>query len=713
MEVPPTAQSRRFNECDIIGNLDRDDKGNVVVGQAQEGKKGKDGKGTTKYFDKDGKPTNERGYLIDPKTGDVINNMNGEKMFAAKELDEKGEVPAPFNVEKHNFNPHTIRGDFDYDRNGKPIILKDKSGAFVDKKGNRVSARGYRIDQTGNIIDNYGRKKFDKAHTTTDGDIPKLFNYNGRRFDVTDIIGQLDKDANGNILPLTDEKGNLVDNKGRRINSRGYLIDEFGNVIDKDGRQIFEAKHLSDDEIPKILPFTKFNIKNVLGDFEMDPLGNPILDKDAKGKLIDRQGRRVNSKGYLIDEDGNVINKDGKLMFPKKLLDSEEDIPKVFRTGLLKSDTASSLSRLMSEIGKNQPSEFDQEEQRIQEEIAKNIRKQKRGNSGNTSVDSMMEDTPANYNYQNQRFDAEMGEGEGEDMEEEDDEYGSQYDQAMGQTGLTQGGGHELAKKRRKKKKKKKRKKQEMEDPSLREHLLAGAYGGIAKPKPKRAGVKYTTDLNAGLRDLATPGDMPTGNFMRDPSKKMIASFSGFANMAGQAPESSRGKRNKTIRSSHGRSEIGSNIGSRVGGMKRGETTSKLLDPQQREDQLKREQMDEINARKAAKLAARKRKLAGKPGKISKDADFEKMFGKDIDEFLEDSEWDIESIDKMSQFSKNSKQTIRSAAQAGKLRGLEKLYLQRIETSMNKNTLQMTGQPGAAAQKKQKKKDGFRGDSSE
>jgi hypothetical protein len=73
----------------------------------------------------------------------------------------------------------------------------------------------------------------------------------------------------------------LVDNLGRRINSKGYLVDEFGNVIDKDGRQIFERKHLKDDEIPKIFPFTKFNIKNVLGDFEMDPLGNPILDKDA------------------------------------------------------------------------------------------------------------------------------------------------------------------------------------------------------------------------------------------------------------------------------------------------------------------------------------------------------------------------------------------------------------------------------------------------
>merc|ERR1712178_531607 len=109
---------------------------------------------------------------------------------------------------------------------------------------------------------------------------------------------------------------------------------------------------------------------------------------------------------------------------------------------------------------------------------------------------------------------------------------------------------------------------------------------------------------------------------------------------------------------------------------------------------------------------AKKLKLAAKNGKLAKDADFEKMFGKDIDEFLEDSEWDIESIDKMSQFSKNSKQTIRSAAQAGKLRGLEKLYLQRIETSMNKNTLQMTGQPGAGTKGK-KKKDGFRGDSSE
>lgn len=100
--------------------------------------------------------------------------------------------------------------------------------------------------------------------------------------------------------------------------------------------------------------------------------------------------------------------------------------------------------------------------------------------------------------------------------------------------------------------------------------------------------------------------------------------------------------------------------------------------------------MDDIKRRQIAKAAAKKRKeKAG--GKMSKDADFEKMFGKDIDEFLEDSEWDIESMDKMSQFSRGSKGTIRSAAQAGKLRNLEKLYLQRIETQGAKNNLQMTG----------------------
>ena len=90
----------------------------------------------------------------------------------------------------------------------------------------------------------------------------------------------------------------------------------------------------------------------------MDPLGNPILEKSPNGSLLDRQGKQVNVKGYLIDQYSNVIDKQGKIMFEKDILDSEGDIPKVFRTGLLKNDSGSSLSRLMSEIEKNQPSEY-------------------------------------------------------------------------------------------------------------------------------------------------------------------------------------------------------------------------------------------------------------------------------------------------------------------------------------------------------------------
>ena len=40
---------------------------------------------------------------------------------------------------------------------------------------------------------------------------------------------------------------------------------------------------------------------------------------------------------------------------------------------------------------------------------------------------------------------------------------------------------------------------------------MAGAYGGVAHPKPKRTGYKYTTDLDAGLRDIATPGIIKDG----------------------------------------------------------------------------------------------------------------------------------------------------------------------------------------------------------
>ena len=155
----------------------------------------------------------------------------------------------------------------------------------------------------------------------------------------------------------------------------------------------------------------------------------------------------------------------------------------------------------------------------------------------------------------------------------DDDEYGSQYEQDMRGTGMTdpmgahmQYGAHDvrMAKKKKKKKARRRLRKQELEDPSLREHLLAGAYGGVAKPKPKRQGVKYTTDINAGLRDIATP------NAMRmDQSRRNFqhGSLSGLEGVFDSERKMSRPGGNRGMnQSSYGRSDKGSNLGSRIGG---------------------------------------------------------------------------------------------------------------------------------------------------
>ena len=54
---------------------------------------------------------------MDPH-GDIIDKKSKKKMFRKHELDAKGELPAPFSLEKNNFNPNNILGDVDKDPNG-------------------------------------------------------------------------------------------------------------------------------------------------------------------------------------------------------------------------------------------------------------------------------------------------------------------------------------------------------------------------------------------------------------------------------------------------------------------------------------------------------------------------------------------------------------------------------------------------------------------
>lgn len=55
----------------------------------------------------------------------------------------------------------------------------------------------------------------------------------------------------------------------------------------------------------------EFELTDIMGEFEIDDLGNFIILRGEKGELLDKRERRVNRRGYLIDRFGNVINKNG------------------------------------------------------------------------------------------------------------------------------------------------------------------------------------------------------------------------------------------------------------------------------------------------------------------------------------------------------------------------------------------------------------------
>ena len=70
---------------------------------------------------------------MDPPSSCIIENQHLAIMFEPNDMDERGEVPMPFCLEKHNFNAHEIMGDFDY-TDGKPAIMQTNKGQFLDKK---------------------------------------------------------------------------------------------------------------------------------------------------------------------------------------------------------------------------------------------------------------------------------------------------------------------------------------------------------------------------------------------------------------------------------------------------------------------------------------------------------------------------------------------------------------------------------------------------
>jgi len=70
-------------------------------------------------------------------------------------------------------------------------------------------------------------------------------------FDVEEILGEFEVEANGNEIILQTANGKLNDKYGRLVNRRGYLIDLEGNVVTRGNVFIFYKEEVDfDDEVP-------------------------------------------------------------------------------------------------------------------------------------------------------------------------------------------------------------------------------------------------------------------------------------------------------------------------------------------------------------------------------------------------------------------------------------------------------------------------------
>jgi len=69
--------------------------------------------------------------LINETTGAIYSKFTFEDLFLpiTNSVEDYGELPMPYRLERYNFNPHAIMGNFEYDaKTRKPIFLKNKFG---------------------------------------------------------------------------------------------------------------------------------------------------------------------------------------------------------------------------------------------------------------------------------------------------------------------------------------------------------------------------------------------------------------------------------------------------------------------------------------------------------------------------------------------------------------------------------------------------------
>ena len=148
---------RNFNYNDVMGNFKRDVHGrikdrNEIILQRN-------------FRDLDGQMVNERGYLINEESGAIRSKFTYEDMMIGEygDLNDLGELPMPFRLERYNFNPHKIMGSFKWTKGVKavkPYFLLNKFGVHTDSLYRPVNKQGFLVNANGDVIDDEGRVVF-------------------------------------------------------------------------------------------------------------------------------------------------------------------------------------------------------------------------------------------------------------------------------------------------------------------------------------------------------------------------------------------------------------------------------------------------------------------------------------------------------------------------------------------------------------------------
>jgi hypothetical protein len=121
---------------------------------------------------------------------------------------------------------------------------------------------------------------------------------------------------------LVDEQNGLL---GKKITNN--VLNNFEGFQERKKRKQLRPARMN--QIPK------FEINEIIGNFDIDEEGNYIIisnGKDIRGKprLEDMDGHRVNKRGYLINDHGQVVTRDKTIIFRADEVDEDDEVPAPF-----------------------------------------------------------------------------------------------------------------------------------------------------------------------------------------------------------------------------------------------------------------------------------------------------------------------------------------------------------------------------------------------